>query len=352
MDGYSGRGIVHQHAEAISVVFKLLDALLIVLALQVTEYVLHGDGAHSQYIAISLIAIIGFYIWAGIFGVYQSWRGSPFIFECRALLMVWLADVLMIILVLDTVDLGVVYSERVIYTWLVAMLICLVLWRASLRLVLRKLREQGFNTRSVAIVGAGDTGVRVCETIKCSPWTGLVLAGFYEDRIVADDRVRWEGSIQGDFNDLVNKARKGEIDLVYITLPMSAQLRIMELTEHLADTTTAVYLVPDFFVCNLFHGKWHSLEGMQMVSVFDTPFQGGVSVLKRIQDLVLASLILIAIALPMVIIALVIKLTSPGPIIFKQRRYGVDGREIYVWKFRSMRVIENDDQIVQAKRWD
>lgn len=352
MDGYSGHGIVHQHAKAVSVVFRLLDVLIIILAFQAIGYVLHEDVIHSQYIPISLIAIIVFYTCAGIFGVYQSWRGSPFILECRALLMAWLADALIITFVLDTIDLGVVYSKPVIYTWLVAILICLLLWRGSLRLVLRILREQGFNTRSVAIVGAGDTGVRVCETIKGSPWTGLVLAGFYEDRIIADERVKWEGSIQGDFNDLVNKARKGEIDLVYLTLPMSAQPRIMELIERLADTTASVYLVPDFFVCNLFHGKWHSLEGVLMVSVFDTPFLGVVSVLKRIQDVVLASLILMIIALPMVIIALLIKLTSLGPIIFKQRRYGVNGKEIYVWKFRSMHVMENDGQIIQAKRND
>jgi len=142
------------------------------------------------------------------------------------------------------------------------------------------------------------------------------------------------------------------VDLIYIALPLTAQPRIMDLVSRLADTTVSLYLVPDFFVSNLFHGQWTSLAGLPMVSVFDTPFWGVEGWLKRAQDIVLSSLILCVIALPMLLIAIAVKLSSPGPVLFKQLRYGIDGKPIKVWKFRSMRVQENGDRVVQATRND
>jgi putative colanic acid biosynthesis UDP-glucose lipid carrier transferase len=113
-----------------------------------------------------------------------------------------------------------------------------------------------------------------------------------------------------------------------------------------------VFLVPDLFVFDLLHSSWISLDGIPMISVFDTPFYGVDGWLKRFEDIVLASMILTLISIPMLVIAIATKLTSPGPVIFKQRRYGLNARVMEVWKFRTMTVCEDGEDIAQATKGD
>ncbi|MDX9944198.1 MAG: undecaprenyl-phosphate glucose phosphotransferase, partial [Azonexus sp.] len=156
----------------------------------------------------------------------------------------------------------------------------------------------------------------------------------------------------GTFDELVEMARAGKVDYVYITLPMKAESRIIELVNALSDTTASVYMVPNFFVFDIMHGKMSSLDGIPVLSLHETPFYGVDGWVKRAEDIVVASLILMLIALPMLAIALGVKLSSPGPILFKQRRYGLNGSVVEVWKFRSMTTMDNGDTVIQARRGD
>jgi putative colanic acid biosynthesis UDP-glucose lipid carrier transferase len=182
----------------------------------------------------------------------------------------------------------------------------------------------------------------------------LQLAGFFDDRPSArtgelPDEV---GRRLGNLRELIELARRGEVHRIYITLPMRAESRIRELLNQLADTTASVYIVPDFFVFELLHSRWTDINGLPAVSVFENPFYGVHGIAKRLCDVALATVFLVFAALPMLVIAAAIKLTSPGPVFFRQRRYGLDGREIHVWKFRSMRVCENGTSVRQASRQD
>jgi putative colanic acid biosynthesis UDP-glucose lipid carrier transferase len=147
-------------------------------------------------------------------------------------------------------------------------------------------------------------------------------------------------------------AQKGRVDLVYITLPLRAEERMQELIDALADTTASVYVVPDIFVFDLLHARWVNLGGIPTVSVFENPFFGVDGWIKRLADLMFGSLLLLLCALPMAIVAVGVKFSSPGPVLFKQRRYGLDGREIAVWKFRTMTVCEDGTDIRQATKDD
>jgi putative colanic acid biosynthesis UDP-glucose lipid carrier transferase len=133
---------------------------------------------------------------------------------------------------------------------------------------------------------------------------------------------------------------------------MASQPRILELLDDLRDTTTSIYFVPDFFVTDLIQGRIDMVCGMPVVAVCETPFRGGDGLVKRASDIVLATLIVLMISPLLVAIAAGVKLTSPGPVIFKQRRYGLDGAEILVYKFRSMTVCEDGDSIRQAQKGD
>ena len=156
----------------------------------------------------------------------------------------------------------------------------------------------------------------------------------------------------GTIQDLVDQARAGSIDRIYITFPMRAEDRIRGVLDKLGDTTASVYVVPDFFVFQLLHSRWTDILGLPVVSVFENPFYGIDGLAKRLSDLFLGGLALLLAAVPMMVIAVLVKLTSRGPVFFRQRRYGLDGQEIRVWKFRTMTVCEDGPQAVQAKRND
>ena len=160
------------------------------------------------------------------------------------------------------------------------------------------------------------------------------------------------GGVVGNFAQLVEAARSGEVDLVYIALPLKAEPRIQELVKQLADTTASVYLVPDFFVFDLLHGRWSQLGDLPVVSIFETPFYGVDGWVKRAEDIVLGTFFLACGAPLFVVIALAIKLTSKGPVFFRQRRYGLEGEVIEVLKFRTMTVQEDGADVKQAKKDD
>jgi putative colanic acid biosynthesis UDP-glucose lipid carrier transferase len=234
---------------------------------------------------------------------------------------------------------------------------------ATGRIVLRKmqqrLRARGFNTRSYAICGLNELGIQLARNIEGAPEMGLRLKGFFDDRppertTPLPVRGSSENGHQhiGNLDELLQRARRGELDIIYITFPMRAETRIREVLEMLADTTASVYIVPDFFVFELLHARWTNINGLPAVSVFESPLYGIDGLAKRSVDLLLGSLALAAAAIPMVIIGAAIKLTSNGPVFFRQRRYGLDGREILVWKFRSMHCCDDGDHVAQATRDD
>jgi putative colanic acid biosynthesis UDP-glucose lipid carrier transferase len=142
--------------------------------------------------------------------------------------------------------------------------------------------------------------------------------------------------------------REHHVDLVYISLPMLAQQRILYLLNGLRDSTASVYFLPDIFLFDLINARFGRINGVPVVSIRDTPYFGVRRLVKRLSDILIASFILLLVFPLMALIAVGVKLSSPGPVLFKQRRYGLDGDEIKVFKFRSMTVTEDDDHIVQA----
>jgi putative colanic acid biosynthesis UDP-glucose lipid carrier transferase len=120
----------------------------------------------------------------------------------------------------------------------------------------------------------------------------------------------------------------------------------------LADTTVTVYLVADFLYYSLLRAQWGQVGGIPVVGVHDSPFAGIVGWVKRMEDLVLGSLIVLLTAIPMICIAVAIKTTSPGPVLFRQWRYGLCGKKIRVLKFRTMSVCDDGPVVVQASKDD
>lgn len=207
--------------------------------------------------------------------------------------------------------------------------------------------------RPAIIVGMNEQGVELAKRIISNPYSDIELVGFFDDR--TPDRLplfsnQWK--LLGKISDLGAYAKENRIQLIYLSLPMTTQQRILNVLDDLRDTTASVYFVPDFFVTDLIQGRMGQVCNMPVVSVCETPFTGTNGLTKRASDILISLLILIMISPILLAIALAVKFTSPGPIIFKQRRYGLNGEEIIVYKFRSMTVCEDGGNIQQAQKND
>ena len=212
-------------------------------------------------------------------------------------------------------------------------------------------RLQGPPLRAV-VVGMNEQGCSLADRLATAGDAGIELVGFFDDRTRDRHHDHGRHRLLGRIDEIAAFAKAHRLHLIYLSLPMASQPRIKELLDALKDTTASVYFVPDMFVTDLIQSRTDSVCGLPVISVCETPFRGPAGLLKRASDLVLATLILILISPVMLAIAIAVKLESPGPVIFRQRRYGLEGQEIVVYKFRSMTVVEDGSQIRQASRND
>ena len=244
------------------------------------------------------------------------------------------------------------FDRHVLLTWAWVAPRCQLGGHVALRLALPQLRALQGAPRRVLFAGMNTHGMEFARRLQQDVYCNVRIVGFVDDRV--DERLpgRREYSVLGRLEALPQLVKRGRIDLVYLALPMCSTPRLRATLDALRDTTASVYFVPDPFVTDLIQGSVDSVSGMPVVGVCDSPFSGTSGLLKRASDIVLSLLILVAIAPLFAVIALAVKLGSPGPVIFRQRRYGLDGEEIIVYKFRSMRVTEDGAVIRQATRDD
>ncbi len=244
------------------------------------------------------------------------------------------------------------FSKSALITWLWAAPLSQIGARLALRVVAPYLMRLQGAPQLAIIVGMNEQGVALATRIGTTDYSGIEFSGFFDDR----DRDRLESAEDltaiGNLKDLPAFVKENNIQLIYLSLPMTSQPRILDVLDELKDTTASIYFVPDMFVTDLIQGHSGAVCGMPVISVCETPFTGTAGIVKWGSDMVLSVLILILISPILLIIAAAVKFSSPGPIIFKQRRYGLDGEEILVYKFRSMSVCEDGGTIQQAQKND
>jgi putative colanic acid biosynthesis UDP-glucose lipid carrier transferase len=222
------------------------------------------------------------------------------------------------------------------------------IWSNSMAgLVLRR-----WSSRAV-IVGLSDISRKLTHQFKRNPLLRVGCMGFFDDRW--SERLPEDKQCQPRLGSIAATAafvKAYNVQHIYIALPLSAQPRILALLDDLRDTTASIYFVPDLASFDLIQANISIIDGIPIVAVCESPFVGINSIIKRVSDVIISLLILLVISPLMLLIAVGIKLTSRGPVLFKQRRYGLDGKEIVVYKFRSMTVMEDDEQVNQATRND
>lgn len=349
----AGNQRIHQYVPLWGVWHRLADALSIGIAMAIALYASRAE-PRERYVLAAVAAILIHGMLAELSGMYRSWRGVSAHREMVGSLFCWTSTLGALLVLGFAARYTSDFSRSTMAMWFAVASLLLVASRIFTRGLQRTLRSWGYGTRTFAIVGINEIGFQLAKNIEDSPELGLTFVGFFDDRPEqrSPDIPGKLGRRIGTIQDLLAQTRSGAIDRVYITFPMRAEDRIRGVLAQLSDTTVSTYLVPDFFVFQILHSRWTDILGVPAVSVFESPLYGIDGLSKRLSDVILGGVFLLAAAIPMVFIAVAVKLTSPGPVFFRQRRYGLDGREIRVWKFRTMTVCEEGTHAVQAKRND
>ena len=206
--------------------------------------------------------------------------------------------------------------------------------------------------RPAVIIGAGRMGMRVAQMLKLRQAFGHDLLGVFDDRSADRVNLPEEAVLLGSLKQLPEYIEAHGVKDVFITLPLTSQPRIQSLLESLQNTTSSIHFVPDIFGVSVIQGRLEDMGGVPVVGLMVAPFTGINGFIKRVSDIVLSTLILIMISPILLVLAIGVKMSSPGPIIFRQRRTGLDGEIIEVYKFRSMRTTDDGAVVKQATRDD
>ena len=320
--------------------------------LLVTASVLENVQFTDSYIVLALVAGLLYYIFlrgqmAQDWGTFTS--GWTIV---NRVAIAWFGVIMVLLLVGYATKVSAEFSRRALFIWFLATPPILVLVLFVLRHWFRAAVIASGHARSVVIVGVNQVSRELALTIATRPELGMKLKGFFDDRGAQRLGDLSEIKLLGQLGDLLRFVKQEKIDTIFIAIPLSYVERARTLLAELQDTTASIYFVPDIFVFDLIQARTDDIDGIPIVALCETPFQGWRGLIKRVSDFCLALLLLIITAPAMILIALGIKLTSPGKIIFKQRRYGLDGEEITVYKFRTMTVTEDGAEIRQAEKDD
>lgn len=345
------KGIIQSHRSSFSTLYRLADVVgliviyFLVLASRNVNY-------EQSMLIVLMVSILSFNLSAEALDLYRSWRTQTTSSLLKMTGMTWSTASILVLLCVYFIPSMITYEDKVLWLYLGASLPMLLLWRMVFREFLFMQRKRGLNTRYAAVIGATSSGFNLCNQLIENDKLGIQLFGLFDDR--APERLPGDSQhqVSGKINDVLKAAKEGKIDFIYIAMPMSAEARITDILNQCSDTTCNVYIIPNFFIYNLLNARWQTVGSVQTLSVFDTPFQGANNTIKRLEDILLGSIILLLITLPMLLIAIGIKLTSSGPVIFKQLRYGLDGKEIKIYKFRSMITQDNGTEVKQATKND
>jgi Undecaprenyl-phosphate glucose phosphotransferase len=314
---------------------------------------LEAFGEGQEVYAVVLAAVLGLYVFT-VAGLYRFPHMTTLSAQAGRLLIGW-ASVMLVLLALGfATKAQLIEASRLwVGLWFVYGLFGLVIARLLLAQQIRRWQAQGRLARQVAIVGAGEHGRRLIEHLLGQGDGAIRIVGVFDDE--AQGALREVGGLPvlGTVADLVTVARRQPLDQIIIALPWEAETRLPAWMQQLQSLPVEVSFCPHLAGTTLARARIAPVAGLPMLSIQDKPLAGWSYIVKSMEDRVLAAIILVVIAPLLALIALAIKLDSRGPLLFRQKRYGLDNQVIEVLKFRTLRREHCDDaQVMPVSRDD
>ncbi len=341
------KGFLKGHANALNIGLRLADLSIVAVCAVVSYYfsnaygvyVAQGeDGLPEHYVKVILLAVFLTALIFPLFNIYRVWRGTSTLTEVKFLASAWILVGFILSSLAFVTKTGEDYSRSWMGLWFLSGWIMLVVARVLMRLILRYLRSSGYNHRHIVIVGAGDQAVVVANRLRQSTWFGLEISALFGDH--AEKLPDWLRSkrIISDVVELRQYVDAGNVDQVWISLPHSEEKTIREVINALDGSSAEIRYVPDIFEYQLMHHSLSEIAGVPVVNISYSAINGVNKFVKITEDYVLASILMLLSSPLMLLIAVGVKLSSPGPVLYRQRRVGWNGQEFTILKFRSMPV--------------
>jgi putative colanic acid biosynthesis UDP-glucose lipid carrier transferase len=325
-----------------SLLLPIIPVLSLFICLRLADEPLRGG-----YFLIAVLTFLGASDVLGIARIGASDERRPSGQLFLETVARWLLLVALIAVVIYLSGLAGTLDRAMLVVWLIATPLLLHAGETGARhWITRAMKTQ--RAQRAVIVGVNELGVRLESALRGDPLLHTEIVGYFEDRAPEELEVASVAQILGKTAELADFVTRNNIDQVYVTLPMSRDARITSLFNALHDSTASIYFVPDLFAFNLIQARFDILGGIPVVAVRETPFYGAAWIAKRISDVAIAFTALLLLLPVLAVVAVAIRVDSRGPVLFKQKRYGLDGREILVYKFRSMTVTEDGKQAFVA----
>ena len=344
-------GAIQQLSATLIWVGRCLDAVIIFVTLFAVARI-YGSGWDADHLLVAFIFIGIFQISTSFFEMYHSWRVVRLRYELSKISLYWLLTSAMLALVLYALDPVIVIDKRIVFAWLISsyLLVCSV--RIGVRLGLRYARAAGYDVRKVGFLGANEVSEGFVDTFQRHSWMGMEVIGVFDILDKTDSQQEGPTPLAGDVDALVKLANQGEVDVIYISKSLGDQRQIKELIDRFADSTVSIYYCPSLFEFELINARWDNVFGQPVISIVDTPFNGHRGLIKTVEDVLLLILLGPLVLVALLIISALILITSGRPVFFKQSRYGLDGKQFVMWKFRTMDNASCGQAYSQATRDD
>lgn len=331
------KGLLKEYSRTLSMLMRFMDMLTVFFAawfayvMRFNEFILP-----PSYLSALLIALLVTPIIFSFFNIYLSIRAESFFKHIMSLTQaVFLMGFVLAGLSFFTKS-GDAFSRMWFVMWMLLTLILLILCRCSLLLFLRFMRSHGLNERRVVIFGAGELGIKLAGTVQQALWTGFRIVTFIDDSASSKPSLIYGIPVIQTPEDLSKHLTHHEIDEIWLSLPLRAESRVKKILYELRHQTINTRFVLDIFGLDLLNHSITDVAGFPVLNIRSSPMIGINRMVKAIEDRLFAAVILILISPLLLLITIGIKLTSRGPVFFKQHRLGWDGRIIKVYKFRTM----------------
>lgn len=332
-------------------IYRFMDLWLpLILLISLGPLLSEEATINSNYWLLGIFSGIALVTFAQISGLYRAWRGDDLFLAIRLIFqswfLAWSAVIVLTFLLKESESL----SRLTIISWAIITPFFIILPRLIIRYFLGKVRTHPKNQTRIAIIGAGKVGQQIAQSLKSKPWLGYQIEAFFDDKSELIGQEVQGIKVVDQTGEILKHVQSDEFHEIYICLPLRAEHKIKAILNDLNDSTAIVKFIPDFFTFDLMHAQWMEIDGLPIVSIYDTPLNSlSAQMIKRGEDIFLGCAILITISPLMLAIAISIKLSSKGPVIFKQARYGLNGHKTNIYKFRTMHCLENGSKIEQAQ---
>lgn len=344
------KGLLKEYSRLISMMTRCADMLNIGIAGWLA-YIVKFDTmmVSSLYLIAILIGILFTPIVFSFFDIYESVRGKSFIGHFVNLLQAMSVMSLLLAGLAFFTKSGEAFSRAWFAAWMLIAFALLILMRCSLLLCLHFMRSRGLNERRVVIMGANELGIKFANTVQQALWTGFRIVTFIDDHAQTKPKCIHDIPVIQTPADLGHYLRKEAIDEIWLALPLCDEARVKAILFELRHHTITTRFVLDIFGLDLLNHSITDVAGFPVLNIRSTPMMGMNRLVKAMEDRLLALMILLIISPLLVIIAIGVKCQSKGPIFFKQKRLGWDGRVIKIYKFRTMvQHAEKEGEVTQA----